>query len=74
MMGACKVCGTEPGIQAAVERLSRNEKLARVSQTIAGVTEANLVTGQERREERIGYTVERLDAACHQIRAGLLTR
>jgi hypothetical protein len=36
-----------------------------------GVTEANLTTGQESREERIGNTVERLDAACRQIRPAL---
>jgi hypothetical protein len=38
---------------------------------MVGVTEANLPTGQERREERIGNTVERLDAACRQIRPAL---
>src|SRR3546814_7150889 len=57
--------------------------LARVSQTMVGVTEANLTTGQESREERIGNTVERppglreaqpedkLDAACRPIRPAL---
>src|SRR3546814_4051802 len=50
---------------------------------MVGVTEANLTTGQESREERIGNTVERppglreaqpedkLDAACRQIRPAL---
>src|SRR3546814_4563331 len=45
--------------------------LARISQTIAVVTEATLPTGQERREERIGKTVERLDAACRKSRPAL---
>src|SRR3546814_17903284 len=50
---------------------------------MVGVTEANLTTGQESREERIGNTVERppglreaqpedtLDAACRHIRPPL---
>src|SRR3546814_2413980 len=45
--------------------------LTRISQTMVGVTEANLPTGQESREERIGNTVERLDASCRQIRPAL---
>src|SRR3546814_18324127 len=50
---------------------------------MVGVTEANLTTGQESREERIGNTVERppglreaqpedkLDAACRPLRPAL---
>jgi hypothetical protein len=38
---------------------------------MAGVTEANLPAGQEKREERIGNTVERFDAARRQIRPAL---
>ena len=61
----------------------RRDDLARISQTRVGVTEANLPTGQESREERIGNTVERPtglreaqpedrpDAACRQNRPAL---
>ena len=45
--------------------------LARISHTVAGVTEANVVTGKEETAGRIGNTAKGFDAACRHKRPAL---
>ena len=45
--------------------------LTRISHTVAGVTEANVVTGKEKTAGRIGNTAKGFDAACRHKRPAL---